>query len=120
MASPRRPYPRRTLEQALRVPKALRDQNGGQPWETEEVAKALGIGRKGGNFFYLTTAAQAYGLTEGTRETKEIKLTNLGRQAVYPDSAAAEREALRTALLSVEAFRGVLEHYGGNNLPEKQ
>jgi len=29
----------------------LRDKNGGQPWETVEVAKALNLGAKSGNFF---------------------------------------------------------------------
>src|SRR5256885_2213816 len=38
------PYPRRSLEQALRVPGALRDHNGGQPWRVSEVANALGLG----------------------------------------------------------------------------
>jgi hypothetical protein len=115
-----RPFPRRTLEQALRVPRTLRDKNGGQPWATSEVAKALGLGAKSGNFFYLTSAAQQYGLTEGTSQTSEISLTDLGRRAVYPSSPEEERGALRDAFLHVPTFRRVLEHYGGNKLPEKQ
>lgn len=119
-SSPQRPYPRRTLEQALRVPQALRDSNGGQPWPSTEVANALGLGPRSGNFFYLTSAAKQYNLTEGTRDTAEISLTNLGRRAVYPSSAEEERAALREGFLSVPVFREVLEHYGGNNLPEPQ
>lgn len=115
-----RPFPRRTLEQALRVPRTLRDKNGGQPWSTGEVAKALGLGAKSGNFFYLTSAAKQYGLTEGTSQTAEISLTDLGRRAVYPTSPDEERTALRDAFLHVPSFRRVLEHYGGNKLPEKQ
>jgi nucleoside 2-deoxyribosyltransferase len=115
-----RPFPRRTVEQALRIPRTLRDKNGGQPWETAEVAKALNLGPKSGNFFYLTSASKQYGLTEGTSQTNEIKLTELGRRAVYPSSAEEERAALREAFLRVPSFRGVLEHYGGTNLPEKQ
>jgi hypothetical protein len=120
MASKTRPFPRRTLEQALRVPRTLRDKNGGQPWATTEVAKAMSLGAKSGNFFYLTSAAKQYGLTEGTSQTNEIALTELGRRAVYPSSAEEERSALRDAFLRVPAFRGVLEHYGGNKLPDKQ
>jgi YD repeat-containing protein len=115
-----RPYPRRTLEQALRVPRTLRDKNGGQPWAASNVAKALGLGAKSGNFFYLTSAAKQYGLTEGTSQTAEISLTDLGRRAVYPTSPEEERAALRDAFLHVASFRRVLEHYGGNKLPEKQ
>jgi hypothetical protein len=120
MAAKTRPFPRRTLEQALRVPRTLRDKNGGQPWATAEVAKALGLGPKSGNFFYLTSASKQYGLTEGTSQTPEIALTELGRRTVYPSSAEEERAALREAFLRVPAFRGVLEHYRGMNLPERQ
>ncbi len=118
--SKNRPFPRRTLEQALRVVKTLRDKNGGQPWATTEVAKALNLGAKSGNFFYLTSAAKQYGLTDGTSQTAEISLTDLGRKAVYPSSPEEERAALRDAFLHVPSFRRVLEHYGGNKLPEKQ
>ena len=117
---PSRPYPRRSVEQALRIPRAIRDHNGGQPWAASEVASALDLGLKSGNFFYLTSASKQYGLTEGTSRTSDIALTDLGRQAVYPDSPEMEREALKRAFLNVPAFRGVLEHYGGDNLPEKQ
>lgn len=118
--SPNRPFPRRTLEQALRVASALRDKNGGQPWASAEVAAALGIGAKTGSTYYLTKSAKDFGLIEGTSRTAEISLTGLGREAVYPDSAETQRSALRRAFLRVDAFRKVLEHYGGNNLPEKQ
>lgn len=118
--SKERPYPRRTLEQALRVPRTLRDKNGGQPWTSGEVAKALNLGPKSSNFFYLSSASKQYGLTEGTRDTPEISLTELGRRAVFPSSSDEERTALRDAFLNVSSFRRVLEHYGGNALPEKQ
>lgn len=115
-----RPYPRRTLEQALRVPQALRDHNGGQAWPAPEIAKALSIGPKSANFFYLTSAAKQYGLTEGTSRTAEIALTDLGRKTVYPNSPEEERKALRDAFFKVPLFRQVLEYYGGTNLPEKE
>lgn len=115
-----RPFPRRTLEQALRVPRALRDNNGGQPWAAAELAAGLGVGAKTGNAFYLTSAAKQYGLTDGTNRSAEVGLTDLGRQAVYPPSPEAEASALRKAFLNIDLFRGVLEHYGGNNLPEKR
>lgn len=117
MAAPR-PYPRRTLEVALRVPRALKDKNGGNPWPSEQVAEALGIGAKGGNFFYISAASRDYGLTTGSRESAEIALTELGRRAVYPESDAAQQQALLDAFLAVDLFRKVLQHYGGNNLPE--
>jgi hypothetical protein len=114
-----RPYPRRPLETALRVPYALKDKNGGNPWASAQVAEALGNGPKSANFFYISAASRDYGLTTGSRDTAEIALTDLGRRAVYPSSDAEQQQAYRDAFLSVESFRRVLNHYGGNNLPEQ-
>lgn len=116
----RRAYPRRTLEQALRVPAVIKEHNAGNPWKTEEVAKALNVGATSSNFFYITAASRDYGLTEGTRDAGQISLTPLGRQAVYPGSAEEERQAKLQAFANVESFRSVLEYYKGNNLPERQ
>jgi hypothetical protein len=116
----KRTFPARTLEQALRVPRVIREKNGGNPWATTEVAKALGLGVRSGNLYYVTAASRDFGLTEGTRETAMISLTDLGRRAVYPQSEADEQQALLDAFLHVDVFRKVLLHYGGNNLPERQ
>lgn len=115
-----RPYPRKTLEQALRVPQVIKEMNGGNAWSSAQVAKALGIGAKGGNFFYVSTAARDYGLTEGSRDTAEISLTELGRRAVYPESAEQAAQAKLDAFLHVESFRRLLEHFNGCNLPDKE
>jgi hypothetical protein len=113
-------FPRRTLEQALRIPLALREHNGGNPWPPAEVAAAIGVGGKTPNFFYITTAARDYGLTTGSRDAAEIALTDLGRRAVYPESDAQEYQARLQAFLSVPPFGGVLEHFGGSKLPERK
>ena len=120
MPSKQRPYPRRTLEQALRVPEAVKAHNGGNPWEPAQVADALGVGAKTANFFYITTSSRDFGLTQGTRDTAEISLTDLGKRAVYPGNPEEEKEARLEAFLRVEVFRRVLEHYGGNDLPEER
>jgi len=113
-----RPFPRRTINQALRVPLALREHNGGNEWATREVAKALGVGATSANFFYLTAASRDYGFTVGTRDSATIKLTDLGRQAVYWRSDEEESRARLDGFLRIESFRRVLEHFGGNALPE--
>jgi hypothetical protein len=113
-----RTFPRKTLEQALRVPRALKDKNGGNPWPPDQVAKALGLGAKGGNFYYVAAASRDYGLTAGSRDTGEIALTELGRRVVYPSSDSEQAQAYLDGFLRVEPFRKVLQHYGGNNLPE--
>lgn len=118
--APERPFPRVTLEQALRVPAALKDKNAGNPWPPEEVAKVLGVGGKSGRFFYLTAGSRDYGLTLGTRDTPRIELTPLGRQAVFPSTPQERTEALQNAFFSSITFKKVFEYYKGSKLPERE
>jgi hypothetical protein len=115
-----RQFPGKTLEQALRVPQALKDKNGGNAWPPDQVAKALGVGASGTTFYYVAASARDYGLTTGSRETAEIVLTELGRRAVYPPSGEAQKQAYLEAFLRVDLFKRVLEHYGGSSLPEER
>ena len=119
-ASVARPFPRMTLEQALRVPISIKDKNAGNPWASEDVAGALGLGAKGNQFFYLSAASRDYGLTEGTRNTAKISLTPLGMRAVLPGNETERMEALTEAFFRVEVFGKVFQHYKGTNLPEKE
>lgn len=114
------PFARRTLEEALRIPSTLRTHNGGEPYAPAEIAKALGIGGKTGNFFYLTGASRDYGFTEGARDAALISLTPLGKQAVYPTSDEEVAEAKLKAFLNVEKFKQILDHYKGSILPEDE
>jgi len=116
----RRPYPRVTLEQALRIPFALKEKNGGNPWPPAEVAAAVALSHKNPDFFYMAAASRDFGLTEGSRDSEQISLTEFGRGVVYPRSKEEEGAKLREALLNVEIFRKVLDHYKGSNLPEMQ
>jgi len=111
------PFPRTTLEKALQIPLAIKDNNGGNPWESDEVRKAVGAG-VGNSWFYLTTASRDYGLTIGTRDTPKISLEELGREIVYAPNAEAELAAKKQAFLKIAIFKQVLEYYKGSNLPD--
>jgi hypothetical protein len=115
-----RPFPRRSLEDCIKIAQVLKDKNGGNPWPTEEVADALGAARKSTGWFYWSAAARDFGLTEGTRETATIGLRELGRKIVYAASPESEAAAKREAFLGVDLFKRVLEHYQGSKLPERQ
>lgn len=115
---PQYPFPRRTIEDSLRVPTTIKTHNGGEPYDPQEIAKVLGIGGKTGNFFYLTSASANYGFTSGTRDAPEISLEPLGRQVAYAGSDEEAQAAKMKAFLNVEKFKGVLEHYKGSKLPE--
>jgi len=114
-----RPFPRRSLEQALTVPMAIKVHNGGNPWTPDQVATAVDLSPKGNAFFYLTSASRTYGFTEGTRDAAAISLTDLGRAAVAPQTLEEQADAVRKAFFSVEVFQRVVDHFGGSKLPEK-
>jgi hypothetical protein len=111
------PFPRATLEKALQVPLAIKEHNGGNPWDTEEVRKAVGASA-GNAWFYLTAASRDYGLTSGTRDTPKISLEELGRDIVYAPNPEAELTAKKQAFLKIDIFKRVLEYYKGSNLPD--
>lgn len=119
-ASVARPFPRMTLEHALRVPTVIKDKNAGNPWASEDVARALGLGAKGNQFYYLSAASRDYGLTEGTRDTAKIALTPLGTRAVFPGNEAEGKQAQLEAFFRIAVFRKVFEYYKGTDLPEKE
>jgi hypothetical protein len=112
-----RTYPRKTIEESLAIAVAIRDNNGGNPWSTAEVAAALKISKNNSNFFYLAASSRDFGFTEGTRDTPTIQLTTRGRSAVYPNVPGERESALQEAFYGVDIFARVVKHYNGNNLP---
>jgi len=104
------PFPRATLEEALKI--------AWNPWESDEVRKAIGAGTGGNAYFYLTAASRDYGLTTGTSTAEKIALADLGRDLVYAPNQEAEKALKLRAFLNVDIFKRVLEYYKGSNLPE--
>jgi Nucleoside 2-deoxyribosyltransferase len=112
-------FPRATLEKALQIPYALKDKNGGNPWEPEEVRKAVGVSQ-GNSWYSQTAASRDYGLTTGTRDAPPIALTELGREIVYAPDPETELRLKKQAFLNIDIFKSVLEYYKGSNLPDMQ
>lgn len=115
---PGKSYPSVPLEKALQIAYQIKDKNGGNPWGPDQVAAAIGSSPKSSEFYYITAAARDYGITTGTRDTKEIALTELGKEIVYAPNPAAELAKKVESFHSVELFRKVLTHYKGSDLPE--
>jgi hypothetical protein len=104
----------------LKIVQAIKKNNGGKPWPPDEIAKAVSLSPKANKFYYMSAASRDFGLTEGTRDTDNISLTEFGRNIAYAESEAKELELKKQAFLSVEIFKSVLGHYNGSNLPEMQ
>lgn len=114
-------FPSKTLEEALKIPVAIRTKNNGNPMLTDDVAQAAYNLRKTNNkFFYLASAARDYGLTVGTRNTEKIELDKLGREITFAGDEVAKRQKMIEAFFSVDIFKRVYEHYGSAELPEKE
>jgi len=43
-------FPSYSIEEALKIPQLIKENNGGNPWDTEQLAKALNL-KKGGNMY---------------------------------------------------------------------
>lgn len=117
----KRPFPARTLEEALVVPKAIRQKNNGNEWDTELVAKASAdLTSKSNKFFYLAAASRDYGLTIGSRDTDKIGLAPLGREIFFAGDEQTAKQKRIEAFFSVDIFKKVFDHYGSGKLPEDQ
>jgi hypothetical protein len=116
-----RPFPARTLEEALAIPKAIREKNNGKEWDSEQVAQAsLGIKKNNNRFYYLAAASRDYGLTVGGRDTEKVALTQLGHDIVFAGDETTARSKRIEAFFSVDIFKKVYDHYGSGKLPEDQ
>ena len=83
---PIKKFPSHSIEEALKIPTLIKENNGGNPWATEQLARALNMKKGGNNFYYLTASSRDYGFTNGTRETVNVELNDLGRKYVYAQS----------------------------------
>jgi hypothetical protein len=109
--------PAYTLNDAMRVPKTIRDEFAKSPTTPLDLAVGLDMSPTGGPYKMLTGSAIAYGLTEGGAQASQISLTPLGRRAVAPEVEGDDAAALRDAVLKPRVVREFLERYNGSPLP---
>lgn len=107
-------FPSHSIQEALKIPSLIKENNGGNPWNTEQLALALNLKKGGNNFYYLTAASRDYGFTTGTRDTLNVELNDLGRKYVYAQSQEDLSYAVWTAFKNIELFKKVYEYYNGN------
>ncbi|MDT4955696.1 MAG: hypothetical protein QOJ02_3834 [Acidobacteriota bacterium] len=116
----RRNFPHHTLEEALTVPQKIYDEMAGKPFKRLLLADALGIKPSSSNFRDLLSSSIKYGLTEGSKNVNEIKLTELGLAAVQTQDASKRREAIRKAAFTPEVFKKFYEDYSDRKLPSPE
>lgn len=111
--------PSYSIEEALRVARAIADQYGKAPATPLEVAKALEQAPNSGPFRTLAGAALAYGFTDGGAFAERIGLTELGIRAVAPTHEGDDLAARQEALLRPRVCREFLARYRGSKWPRQ-
>jgi predicted nucleotide-binding protein len=122
----KRPYlsqsdvPGISLENALRVPRAISENYAGGPVTPLQLAAALEMSPASGPFRALCGASIAYGLTNGGYNAQQISIEALGKRIVKPLVEGGEVVAKREAVLKPRVIGEFLSKYSGSPLPPKQ
>jgi hypothetical protein len=109
--------PAMSLDQAIRVPRAIAEHYAGGTVTPLQLAAGLNMTPTSGPFRMLCGASIAFGLTEGGYNAKEISLTPLGKQLVKPLDEGDDLRAKREATLRPRVLGEFLRKYDGSSLP---
>jgi predicted nucleotide-binding protein len=125
VAPEKRPYlkqsdvPGASLEEALRIPRAIIDHYAGKPTAPLYVAKALNIDPKGRHLKLLSGASSAFGLIDGGAQASSIAVTELARRILRPKAEGVDAIAKREAVLLPRVFGEFLRNYDGHAFPRQ-
>jgi predicted nucleotide-binding protein len=108
-----------SVNEALRIALAIRDNYAMSPATPLDIGKAIGIAPTTGKFRTLTGASIAYGLTTGGYNATEIALTDLGRRIVMPQEEGDDSKARLEAFERPRIIKEFIAKYNGNKLPPK-
>jgi hypothetical protein len=111
-------FPRHAVERALRIPKAIYEQNAGKPTSLADAAKFSTGGKVNGPFNVEVSSAKKYGFLKS--EDGKLVLELRARKALAPQSATDRISALRGAVTEAPDLAEVYSHYRGENLPDDQ
>ncbi len=111
--------PSASVENALKVPRAIGDNFGYKPTTPLQVAAALDLSPTSSGFRMLTGAAIAYGLTSGGYNADQISLSPLGLRIIRPTAEGDELTGKREALLKPRVIREFLEKYDRSPVPRE-
>ena len=109
--------PNNTLDDALRIPRALIDNYAGKAATPLQVASALNMSPASGTFRNLCGSSIAYGLTAGGCNAKEISLEPLARRINVPLENGDDLAARREAALEPRVLGEFMRKYENSPLP---
>ena len=118
-SAPKAKFPRHSVTKALRIPKAILEQNAGKACTPNEAAKYVGLGSAAGPFSVEISSASKYGFLERP-QTGQIQITALAKKILRPQSPNDEVDGYREAVLQAPDISEVYQHYRGENLPDDE
>ncbi len=111
--------PNFSLDEAIRVPRAIVDNYAGQPATPLQVAKAMDMSPTSGTFRNLCGASIAYGLTEGGYNASEIAVKDIAKRILRPLEDGQDLAARREAILLPRVIGEFLRKYDNSPLPKE-
>lgn len=111
-------YPRHAVEKALRIPKAILDQNAGRSCTVREAAAFLGLG-EAGPFQTEVSSGIKYGFL-ARPIAGQIEVTDRAKQILRPQDPDDRLRGVRDAVLSAPIISDVYGHYRGEYIPDNQ
>ncbi len=110
-------YPRHPVLKALRIPRAILDQNAGRACTDREAAQYSGMGYHG-PFAVELSSALKYGFLARPKPGT-VELTELAKKVLRPQSQSDELNGVRQAVLNAPKITDVYKHYRGENIPDE-
>lgn len=116
--SPPAQYPRHSVDKALRIPKAILEQNAGKACSVAESAAFLGVGAAGPYTVEVSSGIK-YGFLERP-SPGQISVTDRAKRILRPQDPQDALRGLQDAVLNAPIIADVYSHYRGENLPDAQ
>jgi hypothetical protein len=105
------------VEQALRIPRAIYAQNGGNPATPKEAVTFAGGRSLNGNAQLEISSSKKYGFLSS--DGQKLVLSDRARNAIAPQSESDRVSALREAVLAAPDISSVYNFYRGEFLPDE-
>jgi hypothetical protein len=118
LASNAAKFPRHSVTKALRIPRAVLEQNAGRPCSDKEALKFAGLSYNGPGKVEVSSSIK-YGFLDRPN-TGTVGVTDLAKKVLRPQKANDVVDGFREAVLKAPAISDVYTHYRGENVPDDE
>ena len=108
--------PRKTLEDAIRIARVIKDDYAGKLATWDDIAKSMGFSATNPNNKYFLWAATAYGIIKKT-DDEQYRVTETGRKILAPTYENEDLEGKVLAIGKPSILARFYSDYGSSKLP---